>query len=78
VLDLLFSVTEPILGKLTQAPAIMIDRQPRPATPKSDHHRDRPYHSIVAGQTTSLQMWSGQPGRYAAEKLDSIVQKLET
>ena len=39
---------------------------------------DRPCHPEVAGQTTSLQMWSGAVRRYADGKLDTIVQKLAT
>jgi hypothetical protein len=37
VAELVFSVTNAILGKLTQGPAVMIDRPPPPAAPKSDH-----------------------------------------
>ena len=40
-----------ILAALTRGPAVMIDRPPPPAAPKSDHHGDRPCHSEVAGQT---------------------------
>src|SRR6478609_244401 len=43
-----------ILAKLTQGPAVMIDRPPPPAAPKSDHRSDRPCHSKVAGQTHCL------------------------
>jgi hypothetical protein len=50
-----------ILHKLTQGPAVMIGRPPPPAAPMSDRRSDRPCHSDMAGQTTSLQMWSGQP-----------------
>jgi len=40
-----------ILARLPQGPAVMIDRPPPPAAPKSDHVGDRPCHPEVAGQT---------------------------
>ena len=67
-----------VLAKLTQGLAVMIGRPPPPAAPKSDHRDDRPCHSEVAGQTPSLQNVERAYQRYAAEKLDSNVQKLAT
>jgi hypothetical protein len=55
VAELVFSLTDLILAKLTQGPAVMIDRPPPPAVPKSGHRNDRPCHSKVAGQTHCLQ-----------------------
>jgi hypothetical protein len=56
------SLIDSILRQLTQGPAVMIGIPPPPAAPMSDRRSDRPCHSEVAGhQTTSLQMWSGQP-----------------
>ena len=45
------AMIDSILAALTRGPAVMIDRPPPPAAPKSDHHGDRPCHSEVAGQT---------------------------
>ena len=42
--ELGFSLTDSILGKLTQGPTVTIDRPPPPAAPKSDHRSDRPCH----------------------------------
>jgi hypothetical protein len=52
--ELDFWLTDLILAKLTQGPAVMIDRPPPPAAPKSDHRSDRPCHPKVAGQTHCL------------------------
>jgi transposase len=52
--ELGFSLTDLILAKLTQGPAVMIGRPPPPAAPKSGHRSDRPCHSKVAGQTHCL------------------------
>jgi len=38
-------VIDSILAKLSQGPAVMIDRPPPPAAPKSDHRSNRPCHS---------------------------------
>jgi hypothetical protein len=69
VAELDISVIDLILARLMQGPAVRIDRPPSPAAPKSDHHRDRPCHSEVAGQTRSLRMWSGQPQGTPRENL---------
>ena len=45
VVELGFWVSDLTLAKLPQGPAVMIDRPPPPAAPKSDHQRDRPCHS---------------------------------
>jgi hypothetical protein len=55
VAELVFSLTDGILAKLTQGPAVMIGRPPPPAAPKSGHRSDRPCHPKVAGQTHCLQ-----------------------
>lgn len=49
-----FSLTDSILAKLTQGPAVMIGRPQPPAAPKSGHRSDRPCHSKMAGQTHCL------------------------
>jgi hypothetical protein len=50
----------------------MIGRPSPPAAPKSDHADDRPCHAEVAGQTTSLQMWSGRPQGTPRESLTQM------
>jgi hypothetical protein len=55
VAELGFSATDLILAKLTQGPAVMIDRPPPPAAPKSGHRSNRPCHPKAAGQTYCLQ-----------------------
>lgn len=67
-----------ILRKLSQGPAVMIDRRRHPLRRSPIIHDDRPCHSKVTGQTTSLQIWSGHTRRYAAEKLGSNVEVLAT
>jgi hypothetical protein len=52
-----------VLAKLPQVPAVMIDRPPPPAAPMSGHHRGRPCHLNVAGQTHVCKSWSGQTQR---------------
>jgi hypothetical protein len=55
VAELAFSLTDRILTRLTPGPAVMIDRPPPPAAPKSGHRSDRPCHFKAAGQTHCLQ-----------------------
>ena len=57
------SMINSILAKLSQGPAVMIDRPPPPAAPKSGHRSDRPCHPKVAGQTRVCRSWSGQTQR---------------
>jgi hypothetical protein len=54
----------------------MIVRPPPPLRRSLITLDDRPYHSEVAHQKTSLQMWSGVP-RYAAQNFETNVMKLE-
>jgi hypothetical protein len=54
VVELGISLIDLILPRLTQGLAVMINRPPPPATPKSDHRSDRPCHPKVAGQTHCL------------------------
>src|SRR5205809_3181256 len=51
-----FHSPQPNLGKLTQGPAVMIDRPPPPAAPKSGPGSNRLCHSKVAGQDTACKV----------------------
>jgi hypothetical protein len=69
-----FSVTDVILAKLTHRPAVMIDRPPPPAAPKSESR-------LMIGRATRSG-WSDNESadverahpRYAARELDSNVE----
>ena len=72
------SMINSILARLAQGPAVMIDRPPPPAAPKSGHHADRPCHPKVAGQTSVCMCWSGQSRQKTPEKLCPSVKVLAT